>query len=327
MILNQVSVVMPTLNSMLLLKPMLPELRAVLGKVGELIVVDSHSTDGTVELLREALDFPHTRFLTHPRGLYASWNFGISQATREWVHIATAGDAIGEADLEHLVHAAEANAADVAVAPPLFFDEDSRPLPDPNWPILQLLEANPGRDEIVLSGDELACFALFHCHPPFRYDCWMGSSASNVYRTRVLQTHPFPVHARNFGDTLFGLENARNLKAVFCRRRCGRFVIHHRTNLQAPEDREWLFEVFDPSWRRVFAEIRGPLALPPEASRLIDHLLADARHSGQVMEQVRDKLWTETGKRRRLQSQLTELKAQRGERRKTGLSSWLKLSN
>ncbi|MBU6302387.1 MAG: glycosyltransferase [Verrucomicrobia bacterium] len=327
MILQQVSVVIPTLNSMRLLQPVLPEMRSWLEEVGEVIVVDSHSTDGTMERLREALDFPHVRFLTHPPGLYASWNFGIGQATRKWVHIATAGDALRREDLVHLVRTAEENDADVVVAPPVFVDEEGQALPDPNWPVLQLLEAHPGQDELVLSGEELAYFALFHCHPPFRYDCWMGSSASNLYRTSVLQVNPFPTHARHFGDTLFGLENARNLKAVFSRRRCGRFVVHHRTDLQAPEDRQWLFEVFEPVWRKVLTGIQGTLAAAPGTARLIEHLLADAVRSAQLVEQVRDKLWAETDKRRRLQSQLSEFKTKRDERKRPSLASWLKLSN
>lgn len=307
--LQDVSVVVPTLNSRSLLEPVLPRMREWMGQVGEVIVVDSHSTDGTLDVLRAALDFPHAKFLSHPPGLYASWNHGISQATREVLSIATAGDAISLEDLEYLVSVAGTSGADVVIAPPVFCDREGKALPDARWPLLQLLEAHKEQDEIPLSGDELVYFALFHCRPPVKYDCWLGSSASNLYRTKVLQAHPFPTHAGNFGDTLFALEQAWHLKAVFCRRRCGKFVVHNHTDLRSPEDRQRLFEVFDGPWKQSFSRLSERLAMAEPANRMVQFLLADLARSGAEVEKLRDKLWSETGKKDRLRTQLEELKS------------------
>ena len=54
----------------------------------EVVVVDSFSTDGTVEYLRRHLKHPAVTYITHPPGLYASWNHGITQITAKYVFIA-----------------------------------------------------------------------------------------------------------------------------------------------------------------------------------------------------------------------------------------------
>jgi len=78
-------------------------------------VVDSESTDGTVSYLREHL--PGARFVTHPRGLYQSWNFGIGQMEMPWTYISTVGDGITRAGLARLLEAGERHGADVVVSP------------------------------------------------------------------------------------------------------------------------------------------------------------------------------------------------------------------
>jgi glycosyltransferase involved in cell wall biosynthesis len=55
----------------------MPALRSWLDLAQEVVVVDSESSDGTVEFLQSELRHPNLRFLSHPPGLYQSWNFGI----------------------------------------------------------------------------------------------------------------------------------------------------------------------------------------------------------------------------------------------------------
>lgn len=316
--LPDLSVVIPTLNSRQLLEPVLPQMREWSREVGEIIVVDSHSTDGTVELLRGALDASNIQFHTHPPGLYASWNFGISQATRKYLHIATAGDAISLAALRYLISVADSSAADVVVAPPLFVDEAGNPVPDPDWPIFQILNSQPDQQEILLANQELACVALFHCRPPLRYNCWLGSSASNLYRTQLLQAHPFPTNAGHFGDTLFALEQAWHIKAVFCRKRCGTFILHNHTDLTSPEKRKWLSDVFEGAWQESFSRLLKEMALPDQAAGLINLLLADMKLSGEMVEQLRDKLCSETEKKKQLRAKLESLKTKNRDKAKHG---------
>jgi len=254
---DQLSVIIPTRNSRRLIEPHLDAMLEWLPDVGEIIVVDSFSEDGTLELLREKCSFPHAEFLSHPPGLYASWNAAIRKATRPFLYIATSGDVIGREDLEFLLQTAQSTQADVVTSCPHFFEEDNRPLLNQRWPLHDVLDAHPHEDVILMSGPELAILALKHCSPPFRYDSWLGSSASNIYRTAVLRDHPFREDAGHGADTHFGIENALRLQAAFCRRRCGRFILHGSGagSAKQKQDKPRLFQIFDAAWLACFNEL------------------------------------------------------------------------
>jgi hypothetical protein len=234
--LADVSVVVPTLNSLHLLSPVIDTLRETLAHVGEVIVVDSYSTDGTMEFLRDRLDLPGAGFYSHPKGLYASWNFGISKATREWIYIATAGDVIGINDLVYLHNIATQHEATVVCSPPVYVNVNGDSCEDPPWPIFDLLESHKERDIISLSGVQLAAFAIRYGRFSRGFKGWLGSSASNLYRAEALKSAPFSTQVGKSGDTLWGIENTTKSKAVFCRRRCGRFVIHPKNEFSDESD-------------------------------------------------------------------------------------------
>ena len=199
-------------------------------QVGELIIVDSSTKDKTFDFLTQNFLFPNAKFHTRPPGLYAAWNFGILQATKSFIYIATAGDAITKADLEYLVSIANKTGADVVVSPPKFFDKKGEPLLQEVWPIHDLLSQFQDDEVIELTPIELTIFAMRHCQIPVSVKSWLGSSASNLYRTEIMQAHPFPLHGGHGGDTLFGLLNARHFKAAFCQRSCGKFILHTEDN-------------------------------------------------------------------------------------------------
>ena len=67
--------------------------------VEEIVVVDSFSEDGSMDYLKKRLKHPNVQFLTHPPGLYASWNFGIGKVQARYVYISTIGDTITREDL------------------------------------------------------------------------------------------------------------------------------------------------------------------------------------------------------------------------------------
>ena len=263
MTLQDISVVMPTRNCRHLLEPTLDTVREWVGDVNEVIVVDSFSTDGTVELLKESLNFPNVRFTTHPPGLYASWNYGISQAGSDWLYMATAGDVMGREDLEYLLGVAKSTGADIIVSPPEFYDEQHQKVDNHRWPIHELLEHCPDKEVVELSGVELVAFALTYCMPPLRYDSWLCSSASNLYRTSVLQANPFPENAGHGGDTLLGVQVATLLKAAFCRRSCGRFVLHTRPKAVAAEEQVRIHELFNAVHQKCFGWLVGQLIEAP----------------------------------------------------------------
>ena len=103
-----ISVVLPTYNCRSLLMPHLRSMEAWLDLADEVIVVDSRSTDGTLELIRAELRHPRLRIIERDRGLYQSWNEGIAATTGDWVYVSTAGDLITREQLLHLRAAGEA---------------------------------------------------------------------------------------------------------------------------------------------------------------------------------------------------------------------------
>lgn len=228
-LLSRISVVVPVLNCLDLVGSGMEHMRAWAPLVRELIVVDSQSTDGTLEYLREQLPFPQVSFHQRPRGLYAAWNHGISQCQGDWVHISTAGDTISLPDLRYLAEVAERSQADVVTAPPHFIHGEAASGHHPVWPIHHLLERHEGEELIVLEGLSLMAFTMEFCRLSQVIQCWLGSSASNLYRRRLFDSTSFPTDCGHSGDVMFSLRNAHRLRAAFVRRECGRFVMHPPT--------------------------------------------------------------------------------------------------
>lgn len=226
--LKNISVVMPTLNCRYLIEPLAVQIRQLASAVAELIVVDSQSEDGTVEFLEATLEGLPYRVISRPRGLYASWNEGIAACREKWIYMATAGDIISTEELTFLGEVAAKTDADVVSGTPRFVDEDGKTLGDEKWPIIELFNRRTDEEIIEMHGLELVAFALLFCHPGGRTQSWLGSSASNLYKASCLQAHPFPEAVGPTGDVLWGLRHADKVRAVFCKRRCGHFVMHER---------------------------------------------------------------------------------------------------
>src|SRR5438046_3368389 len=119
-------VVIPTKNSMAYLPRHVAGLQPWLELAAEVVVVDSHSTDGTVGFLRANLRHPALRFTDHPPGLYASWNHGVAEISSKYVFIATTGDTITREGVCQLVEAAESLGCDVVISKPTFCDAAGR---------------------------------------------------------------------------------------------------------------------------------------------------------------------------------------------------------
>jgi hypothetical protein len=167
----------------------------------EIIVVDSFSSDGTVEYLQRELAGLPVQFHSRPRGLYQSWNFGIQQATRKWLYVSTVGDSITRELLTHLISLGETVSADVVMSNPHFIDEQNQPVPHMRWAIDDIITtANPLRD-CALTDLAAHFFALIHT----RTAALLGSSASNLYLTTHLQKHPFPTDYGTAGDGAWGM--------------------------------------------------------------------------------------------------------------------------
>jgi hypothetical protein len=244
----EVSVVMPTLNCRYLIESQAGEIRRLCAEVGEVIIVDSHSDDGTVEFLESALQGLSYRVLRRPRGLYAAWNAGIAECAGEWLHIATAGDLLGGGELGNLLEVAKSTCADVVSGIPWFVNTEGAMIEDLPWPIVELFRRRAGEGMIEMSGAELVAFALVYCRPDRQTQSWLGSSASNLYRTSVLKQFPFPTDVGPTGDVLWALVNAGKVRATFCGRRTGRFVVHGKDPSASVERDESIASTYSVAW-------------------------------------------------------------------------------
>jgi glycosyltransferase involved in cell wall biosynthesis len=218
------SIVVPTLNCANDLPAHIASMKLWLDLADEIVVVDSDSEDGTLEIIRESLPHPGLRILTHPRGLYQSWNHAISQTTGKWIYISTIGDTITREQLEHLLEAGEALNADVVVSSPEFIFDEHITVQPPTWPIPQILEFHCITQPTLL--DPLAAFIHESRSIP---DAILGSSASNLYRGNHLRARPFPTEFRMAGDTGWSIRYALETRFCFTRRVGSVFRFHSDT--------------------------------------------------------------------------------------------------
>jgi len=235
-------VVIPTRNSMPYLARHVDGLRPWLDLAQELVIVDSFSSDGTVEYLRQHLKHSRVTYLTHPPGLYASWNHGIRQITAKYLFIATTGDVISRAGITHLVETAEALDCEVVISKPEFQDQRGRAV-DITWPIDDVIVSLGIRAPRRLHKLEALVFAAVHSS-----EALLGSCASNVFRTEVVQRFPFPTNFGTAGDGAWGLEHAPELVWAVTPERFSTFLIHPSTG----SDR--LRSERAPQWNQVLRE-------------------------------------------------------------------------
>lgn len=218
---GKISVVMPTYNCAPLMERHLQSVAKWADLADEIIVVDSRSTDGTLDMIRDRLRHPNIRFIERDRGLYESWNEGIAATTGDWIYISTAGDTIERDHLLHLLDTGERGAADVVISAPRFVDEAGSPRMDPGWPPRDVV-AGSGRDEPFTLAKE-AGFALTFMHFPCAL---LGSSASNLYRGTHLRARPFPVDFKGSGDSVWILRHAAQSRLCFTPRVGSTFCMH-----------------------------------------------------------------------------------------------------
>lgn len=196
----KLSVVIPTLNCIGMLPAHVESMRSWVSLADEVIVVDSFSDDGTPAYLKKHLKHKNLKIVSHPRGLYQSWNFGISQTTGDWVYISTVGDGISKALLQHLCQVGEELACDVVASRPTFVHANNTPAARQIWPIDHILKSSTSRKPLRLGGPETFLFALYSIPCAV-----LGSSASNVYRGAHLRERPFPTDFGTVGDTAWTL--------------------------------------------------------------------------------------------------------------------------
>jgi len=225
--------VIPTKNSMPYLPRHVEGLKGWLDLAAEVVVVDSHSTDGTVDFLRANLTHPKLRFTNHPPGLYASWNHGIAQIRSKYTYIATTGDTITRDGLCKLNAVADSLDCDVVISKPTICGPAGQMLPDTSWPIDDIIATLEIVQPRRLHQLEAVVFAAAHPHGALT-----SSSASGLFRTETMQRHPFPTDFGTAGDGAWGAQHAAEVRWGVVSDRFSTFLLHP-TNASAEEKRSY----------------------------------------------------------------------------------------
>jgi len=246
----RISVVMPTYNCAPLMARHLESVVKWADLADEIVVVDSRSTDGTLDIIRAGLSHRNLRIIERDRGLYESWNEGIAATSGEWVYISTAGDTIERTHLLHLLEIGERGDADVVISAPRFVDEVGKPRTDPGWPPREVVLGSGFAAPFVLSPD--ASFALAFMHFPCAL---LGSSASNLYRGTHLRARPFPADFKGSGDSAWVLRHAAQSRICFTQEVGSTFCMH-------PKEDQLTGEKWDELQRKCADEKQRSLAQP-----------------------------------------------------------------
>jgi glycosyltransferase involved in cell wall biosynthesis len=134
--LPRVSILLPNLNN----RPFLTErMRSIVGQTfrdWELVVLDSHSTDGAWEFFQDwAGKDPRIRIMQNRRrGIYPNWNRCIRLALGHYILIAPSDDTMEPDFLERMVRALDENpGCDIAHCKLRIIDENGEPCPVLNW--------------------------------------------------------------------------------------------------------------------------------------------------------------------------------------------------
>jgi hypothetical protein len=201
--------------------------------IEEVVVVDSFSEDGTLEMIKAGLRHPRLRILSHPPGLYQSWNHGIRHLSAKYCYISTIGDTISRDGLQHLAFAAENLRCDVVMSKPEFLSMDGRKAAAPFWPVDDMIQSLGVTAPQKLSLWEFLAFAAAHAG-----DGLLGSSASNLSRTAALAAHPFPVDFGRAGDGIWALQTCCCLNWGVTPKVCSTFLLHPKAPSLPEEDHQ-----------------------------------------------------------------------------------------
>lgn len=219
------SIILPTLNCRDLVSQNILQLNLIGALAVEIIVVDSQSNDGTVELIKQELRHPRIKFFSQPKGLYESWNFAVNQCRGDWIYFSTAGDTIEYEMLEYLINLGEKNIADVVISNPFFVDENGGSCKNVKWPLHKALTWLKVDREKSISKElgQLLSIEAFPC-------ALLGSSASNIYRRSHLSTRPFPAEFGHGGDAIWCIRYAHETNFCLSRVVGSKFTLHRKPN-------------------------------------------------------------------------------------------------
>jgi len=129
-----VSVCLPSLNTFPFLRERVETIMGQTCSDWEMVVVDSHSRDGSWEFFEElARADKRVSIAQVPRGLYESWNACVQRAQGKYIYIATSDDTMALDCLAKLAAALEENSdCDLAACPLKAINEAGHELTQPS---------------------------------------------------------------------------------------------------------------------------------------------------------------------------------------------------
>lgn len=227
------SVVMPTYQCRGLMERHITAMAAWIDLAHEIIVVDSRSSDGTLDYIREKLRHPRLRIIERDRGLYASWNEGLAATEGRWIYISTAGETITRGQLLLMLHRGAATQADVVISPSDYVDESGRPAPSARKrPRIYAEFAEQG--DVLLSPPAVRHFAFKSAGT----HALLGSLASDLFRGDFLRVRPFPENYGTHGDTAWLLRHAHEMRLCLLQTTGSTFCLHAPTSSESKEARQ-----------------------------------------------------------------------------------------
>ena len=220
------SVVVPTYNCASLIARHIASMQNWLDLADEIIVVDSQSTDGTNELIRQNLHHPNLKIIERPPGLYESWNQAITATTGKWIYISTVGDVISRQHLEKLLSEGESHGVDVVISPQRFVDHAGIPIIQPTYHNAEIYQDLKGRGIAVLP----PIATHFYAYERGKPNALLGSIAGDLFQGNHLRSRPFPTNYGTHGDTAWILRYGGETSLCLLPKGGSDFCIHPKNS-------------------------------------------------------------------------------------------------
>jgi hypothetical protein len=139
------SICLPTRNSARFLEPRLKSILSQTFDEWHVVVVDTSSTDGTLEMIRDMIPESKRTIWDSGPGLYQAWNLCVAHSTGELVHFATSDDCENSSFYEKLLSIYRATRCDIVHSLWGTIDEAGREVPMPITPMVRVFGRVPGR--------------------------------------------------------------------------------------------------------------------------------------------------------------------------------------
>ena len=214
-----ITAIFPTLNCREKLAEHIASSQDWLAHVSELIVVDSNSSDGSLQFLRRAFNGYKSKFVNTGPGLYAAWNLGVQLAKQPYIYFSTIGETISLTGLQQLLNWCESLDLDVVISTPQMIQKARCPI-NIMWPIHEMKGFLQQQGDIFVP-NEGEKRLLSRAFTP---ECILGSSASNLYRRSALKRFPFPQDVGPQGDVMWACKYLFQLKVGISAMQCSTFL-------------------------------------------------------------------------------------------------------